>query len=284
VRGSYGHSTRTPVSDLTQAIRIDEVSRQYWGDTVSRIANPELRPEQQQGWEGGFELYLGNRASLVVTRYNDTVDDLIAQARVDSADVLPGLRALYGCLPSQCWFYQDENLNLGSIRNQGWEVISTVTTGPVTTKGTYSWNKSRIIGMTQKYRNQFPQFVVGSPFVSIPEHTWALDLTYAHGGTSLSYNLQGQGMLYSAIAWRLRDVTYGPRLNAHDAVRVDVPALYREINAGYFRGDVHISHRLSSSVTGRIDLDNLWNGSQYDVDARPATLGRQVQFGLQLRL
>src|SRR5262249_52882271 len=147
----------------------------YYGGMFAIVfANPELVPEHQQGGEGGLELYLGTHGSLVVTRYNQTVDGLIAQPVVDS------VRSLVPCPIGQCeassssrdangygYWRQYESLNMGSIRNQGWELQASANLGPLTTRGTYSWTKSRTIGVNPKYRAFFanqPQYTPGATF------------------------------------------------------------------------------------------------------------------------
>jgi outer membrane receptor protein involved in Fe transport len=141
IRASYGHSTRPPLADQTRSVRLSESSDAaatpfYEAGVNYQLANPNLLPEQQQGGEGGVEVYVGTRGSLVVTRYNQTVDNLIVNAVVDSVFLLPEYQVLYGqyAFPLR----QVENLNLGSVRNQGWELVGTLNVGPLTTKGTYS--------------------------------------------------------------------------------------------------------------------------------------------------
>jgi len=101
---------------------------------VTRLANPDLLPEQQRGIEAGMELYVGSRGSLVITRYNQTVDDLILIAAADSVDLVPALRTAYGCAEWQCAAKEYQNLDLGAVRNEGWETQATLTFGPFRTR------------------------------------------------------------------------------------------------------------------------------------------------------
>jgi len=204
LRAAYGHSTRPPSAG--QAVAKTLLARGYgsavpiYGNIDDQLANPDLTPEQQQGGEGGVELYLGSRASLTVTRYNQTVDHLIASAVVDSSpSLIPDPYGDCSSYPPDCgylYWIQTKNLSLGSVRNQGWETQGTVTLGPLNGKGTYSWVKSRIIGLDPRYLT-YSVYTRGAAFVNVPEHTWALQLFYSQAATSISLDVQGQGPMYS---------------------------------------------------------------------------------------
>src|SRR5204863_7802682 len=130
LRGSYGRSTRPPQPQLkigqTAAERFGSgwaYYSLYYENFDIQFANPELGPEYQQGGEGGLELYLGTRGSLVITRYNQTVDGLINNVSpIDSVRALqPGLTGISGCgnennlrSDGYCYLVQGQNLNVGS--------------------------------------------------------------------------------------------------------------------------------------------------------------------------
>ena len=293
LRGSYGRSTRPPTVD--EPVSRSLLDLQYldaigiYGNIDSQLGNPTLLPEQQAGGEGGLELYLGSVASLVVTRYNQTVDNLIASAYVDSVrSPLPA--SAYGGYPVPSWvdgylyYVQNEYLNLGSIRNQGWELQGTVNTGRITTKATYSWTKSRIIGITPKYRTQFPQYVPGGVFQFVPEHTYALSMQYTTAATTLSFDVQGQGLLY------LDRYAGDPLANLVDQTRLrslapvfSLPFTYVSRGPGYATADVNASRRLSAHLDGVLQIQNLANSYKNDVSGYNAAIGRQTKVGLHVR-
>jgi len=286
VRGSYGTSTRPPNGAANVKIRQTNATWiAYYGPYDTQSFNPELLPDDQKGWEGGLEVYVGNRVSMQVTRYNQTVNNLAQYANTDSVDFLPWVHDQYGipAWKSGYYVYIQEWLNLGSVRNQGWEWQGTVTTGPVTTHGVYSYTKSRLIGITPKYKKYFPGLVAGSTFNSIPEHTWAMDVTYARGGTTLSYNVQGQGELLQPYSLGIEIFKWNnSRLDAN-APRIKVPKIFRDVWPGYAKGDVNVSQRLTSRIDGTAHVDNVWNSYQNDYAAGLASLGRRVSLGLRLR-
>jgi len=290
LRGSYGHSTRPPSTGVAEATRLSALSAylvSLYGDTVFVFANPNLLPVQQRGGEGGVELYLGNRASLVVTRYNQTVDDLIQEAVVDSVDVLPEQRALNGWYPWQERLQQAQFLNLGSVRNQGWELTGTFNVGPFTTRGSYSWTKSRLIGITPRYRSQFPSYVPGSTFAEIPEHTYGAEIAYAHGGTRVAYDLQGQGAVLSS--WTvLHFISQDQRLQSNMPLAMfrDYSLLYggyQEMRPGYFLGDLNISRQFALQIEGLLQIHNVANSYRSEVISNIAQAGRTTNLGVRLR-
>jgi hypothetical protein len=263
----------------------------YYPNFVAQAGNPELTPEHQQGTEGGLELYLGSRGSLVVTRYNQTVDRLISSVIVDSVDYLPEIRAQYGLAPWEpnAAQYQRLNLNIGTIRNQGWELQGNMNLGPFVTRGTYSWTKSRTIGVNPKYRSQFPalwypQFQPGATFQFLPEHTWALGVTYAREATTVGLSVSGTGQARNeGDAFSYRYLLSSVRL-PQNRLNVSAPyGSYISHNRGYAMADMTASHRFASRMEGVLQVLNLNDFYINDLSAGGAVIGRQFKVGLRLR-
>jgi len=285
LRASYGTATRPPALGKKDQLRLTSKGAiKEYGDTMYYFANPNLLPEQQRGGEGGLELYLGNRASVTVTRFNQTVNDLIVNTIVDSIDALPAYRAAEGLRPWEDPLHQHQYLNIGSVRNQGWEMTGTLTAGVLTTTGTYSWTKSRLIGVTPRYRGLFPQYVVGAPFNFRPEHTYALGLAYVHGGTRISYNVQGQGAWQSLgdFFWDRTGNTYATRLPTYNS-RVALPRSFTEIRRGYQLGDVNVSQQVTRHIEALVQINNVTNSYQSELDPYTMQAGRTTGVGLRLR-
>lgn len=303
LRGSYGRSIRPPIPELTEAITAEEVG--FGNDLLSQfgpvdyvLANPDLSAEHQQGGEGGVELYFGSRGSLVVTRYNQTVDNLITQLwRVDSARSLEPVAPLTTNCSSydfinffdtegHCYFYQFQNLNVGSIRNQGWEMQGSVNIGPFTTRGTYSWVKSRVIGVTARYKSLASgviAFEPGRPFDYVPEHTWALGVTYAKSRSTLSLNLNGLGDRYVGANDLNLALSSSNRFQANRP-RMSISFDHRPLGPGYAMADLNATHRFTSRVDALLQITNLTDYYQNDYDASYATMGRQSRVGFRLRM
>jgi len=299
LRGSYGRTTRPPQTGWRTAQKILDVNPNASSLTVDYgnfdiyFANPELTPERQQGAEGGVELYLGTHVSLVVTRYNQTVNDLIDHPEVDSTrSLVPN--------PANYWTHLDANgygywpqfqyLNIGTIRNQGWELQESLNLGPFSTRGTYSWTKSRTIGVNSRYRAQFanrPQYQPGATFQYLPEHTWALGITYGKAASSVAINLTGTGRVTNVNdATYLRSFSREIRLTQNRlniAVADNYPSPYVNFNKDYAVADLVASHHFASQVEGVLQVQNLTDHYTNDYDVSMATMGRQVKVGARIR-
>lgn len=291
LRGSYGHSTRPPtVSERLGCLLSDPTcgdpgSVQLYGDVYYQLPNPSLLPDQQQGGEGGLELYFGTRGSLIVTRYNQTVDNLTLTAIADSVDLLPAIRELYGLDAWSHPFRQIENVNLGSVRNQGWELQGSINLGPFTAQGTYSWVKSRVIGVTPKFREQFPvsgypQYVPGAVFSQLPEHTYGVGLQYTNARTLIALNVQGQGLLYNT-GDDLYFLSSSARLRVLAPREDDPRYLYR--GPGYAIADLNVTRHVSSHLDALLQIQNLTDFYQNDVNVGVASIGRQTKLGARIR-
>jgi outer membrane receptor protein involved in Fe transport len=312
LRASYGRSTRPPSADAKRAIAENDPNlTSVYGSYDNRMANPTLGPEHQQGGEGGVELYFGSRFSVVVTRYNQTVDGLIASIPgVDSVRSLQANPSFLGLtcaqimqfnVPQWCssqdaaghWYAAvGQNINAASIRNQGWELQSSITTGPITTHGTYSWTKSRTIGITPEFLARFssllhyvPQYRRGATYQLLPEHTWAATTTYARAKTTVSFNVAGVGRfrIYDDNFYA-RNLDGGIRLNQNrQNISDNLVQNYVSMTPGYALMDITASHRVTESIEGVVQLQNIANRYSNDITARQAAIGRQTKIGLRIR-
>jgi len=118
VRGSWGRAIRAPLPG--QAFGSSSA-------TQINLANPKLAPEQQRGWDAGFDLDFGTQASLSVTGYDQTAKDLIVYLQVADTP-----------LPT----YQFQNL--GRVSNRGIEVEGRLAVRAVQLKAQYGYVRSRI--------------------------------------------------------------------------------------------------------------------------------------------
>jgi hypothetical protein len=295
LRASYGRATRPPSPGLKEARTLQQFG--YGQSTITDYANfnmnranDALGPEYQRGGEGGVELYFGTSGSLVVTRYNQTVDELIDAIRVDSMrSVTPNPSSSYsGVLDPAGYGYwpQFQNLNIASIRNQGWELQGSVNLGPLTTKGTYSWTKSRTIGVNPQYYALLTgaRYRPGATFSYLPEHTWAVGLTYARAGTTMSLNTTGTGRVMNFFDDRYYQVLDSRIRLLPDRQNTTSGSLYVSTNRAYLLADMTMSHRLSPRLEGVLQAQNITDQYKNDYWAAHATMGRQVKLGARMRL
>jgi len=293
LRGSYGRSTRPPTQSDKKAEPMDSPDFiALYGPFNNILANPDLAPEFQQGGEGGLEIYAGTRGSVSVTRYNQTVDGLVVMIPgIDSVRSLlpyPPMYMYSGVLDANGYGYyrQYQNLNVGSIRNQGWELKGTINTGPFTHTATYSWTKSRIIGVAPSFRDRlrdYPEYAVGASFSFLPEHTMAFGTTYARAGTTVSINVSGTGFLYRDSDALSQATDYSIRLRSNAIPRTSMPFPYRATAKGYALADLNASHRLSSHVDVVLQMQNATNSYHNDESILYPSMGRQTRVGVRTR-
>ena len=189
-------------------------------------------------------------------------------------------------VPFFCQASTTSYINLGSIRNQGWELQGTTKVGPLAAKGTYSWNESRIIGITPKYRNQFPQFTQGGAFAFVPEHTWALEMSYACAATNVSLNLNGIGQVGGNppvnSSWFLSTLSRYHDLNGPRASQL--PAQAKWVSPRYVMADLNATRQLTTHIDALFQVQNLTNFYQNDVIWVATELGRQTKLGFRIRM
>jgi len=299
LRGSYGHATRPPdQGGLMQSVSLleawgpDVVSWFDHGDSVdARFANPELLPEEQHGGEVGLDLFVDTWGTLSITRYNQTVNNLIYEAVVDSVHFnAAGVTANPYCISmwqSGCYITQTQFLNLGSIRNEGWTGNGMLNLGPFTINGAYTLQKSRIIGITPRYQRQFAAlgYVPGAAYDLFPEHTYAVGVTYVHGGTGVRYNLQGEGLVTVPHgSTKLYALGQGYRLGVSQQPLIEIPWTYREKWPGVPLGELHVSQQLTRRFVALLDIDNIANTYATDYNAVSAQSGRRTTLGFRLTL
>jgi outer membrane receptor protein involved in Fe transport len=295
LRGAYGRSTRPPAEEASKG---RAATPGGWANAVgifgphyTMLPNPGLEPEYQRGSDGGLELYFSNRGSLTVTRYDQTVDNLISIINaVDSIPRLDGDPDPYGyCTdyPPLCgdgaYQRQDQYLNVGSIRNIGWETQGRLNLGPIGLMGTYSFTKTRFGGVTPKFADRYParsypQYQPGARFNNLPEHTGAVDVSYTSGRTTMSVNTQFTGQM-------VRTAQYGeikPRLIEMQP-RAGMVSGYQPLRIPYSTSDFNGSWRFSPTVEGVMQIRNLADNYRNDDADIRGVMGRQTKVGLRIR-
>lgn len=302
LRGSYGRSIRPPADNLKLGVPYtDSYVTENWGpNTYNVVPNADLGPEFQQGGEGGIELYWSNRGSLAVTRYNQTVDALIYQVYgADSARSLFTIETLWqmSCADIESYGYdcnsyeyivQRQNINAGALRNQGWELQGSLNFGSLTTRGTYSWNKSRVIGITQKYKALLTDqaFEPGRPFDYAPEHTWGLNFTYAQAASTVGLFINGVAQRYVLMNDVDLELNNARRLTFQkpNVEQLLLARGQRSIGAGYATAAFNATHRFGERLDATLNIENLTNYYQNDLSADLATVGRQTRLGIRWRV
>lgn len=153
-------------------------------------------------------------------------------------------------------------------------------------RATYSWTKSRVIGVTPRYQSRLigTQYQVGRSPDYVPEHVWGVQASYATGANLISFNINGTGLLYTgSTELTLITLSSVPRLPGFTP-RIGLPSDYRAIGAGYTTVDLNASHRFSHRIEGVLQVQNLGNYYRNDYGAQFSAIGRQSKAGFRMKL
>ncbi len=160
-RVAYGKATRPPIPGEAAA---------SFTPFANYLANPNLGPELQRGWDGGLELYFGGRGSLEATYYNQTAVDLIDVVLLDATTT-----------PAS---YQYQNV--GEIKNTGWEFQGRLNEGPFSLAGTFSIANSVVQKLSPTYSGVLQ---IGDQMLHIPKHTAGATLSYSLPRTTVTLGM-----------------------------------------------------------------------------------------------
>jgi outer membrane receptor protein involved in Fe transport len=138
-----------------------------------------------------------------------------------------------------------------------------------------------------KYRAAFvgqSQYQPGATFTYLPEHTWALGVTYAQGASSLALNLTGTGSVRI-----LNNDFYFQSLNSsirlqQNQLNVSNVGGYIAFNRSYTLADLTASRRFTPHVEALLQVQNLADHYTNDTFGGNATLGRQTKVGARIRM
>jgi len=246
-RGSWGRAIRAPLPG--QAFGSSQ-------PTQINLANPRLAPEQQQGWDAGFDLEFGSQASLSVTGYDQTAKDLIVYVQV-------------GTLPVPTYQYQ----NLGRVSNRGIEVEAKLAIQPLQLRTQYAYVRSRIEDLGPNTTSG--DLEVGDQPPGIPRHTAGAALTLVPlAGTTLTAGMTYVGSfsnLDAIVVFRCLGGT-GP-----------CPATgFNRSYPGFAKFNAALTQRLTRTLEGFVSVDNLTNNEAYELNNLNPIIGRVTMVGLHI--
>jgi outer membrane receptor protein involved in Fe transport len=158
-RGSWGKAIMPPFSYQKNASK---------GTFDEQLANPDLGPQTQSGFDVGAELYAG-AVGLQATYYDQRVEGVISSVTVSDP----------GALIPQFVFR-----NLGRIRNKGWEFQGTARHGVLSLLATYSiFNSTAEELVPGGLGTDRGQYLPGDRLLAIPRSSGGLTLSYSRGRT-----------------------------------------------------------------------------------------------------
>lgn len=256
LRASYGKSLRTPLP-TEAAGKINPSSIQ--------LANPELAPERQQGWDGGIDLVFGNRGSLSISGFDQTALDLIAFLQVASTPVRTS-----------------QYRNIGRVANTGLEFEGSFAPASwLSLRAQYGYVHSRIRAVGAAGG----QVQVGDTPVGVPSHTAGAALTVTpRPGTTLSAGLTYVGS-FRGTDWMeaLRCLATMAAPACPDSYLTTFS--FRSFIVSYpafAKANLSISHRFSPRYEAFLAVDNLTNSDAFEFDNSSTVTGRTTMLGFQV--
>jgi outer membrane receptor protein involved in Fe transport len=256
VRVAYGKALRAPSAGQASGL--------VTGSAI-QLANPDLKPERQDGWDGGLDLVFGTRGVLGVTGFDQTAKDLISFLQVAST-------------PSVAYQYQ----NIGRVSNKGIELEGTLQIVQwLQVRGQYGYVRSRI----EAVGAAGGQVEAGDEPVGVPTNTSGVTVTASpREGTTLNVGVTYVG------AWRQVDGLAEYRCLASftaDACPASFLSTFstRDFNItypGFAKVNAMVSHRFTRQFEAFVSVDNLTNNESYEFSNASPVVGRTTTVGIQL--
>lgn len=256
LRGSYGKAFRAPSAGLA-AGRVSASS--------IKLANPQLAPERQQGWDAGFDVSSGNAWSLSLTAFNQTAIDLIAFLQL-AADPLP----------------TSQYRNIGRVSNKGIEVEGTLGLSDVLRLAVqYGYVHSRI----EAVGSAGGQVEPGDEPVGVPTHTAGATLTVTpRVGTSVAAGMSYVGRYRQLDAMAVYKCL--ATFNANDCPASFMSDFSLRGFVGYYPGFAKFNATITQQITPHFEaflsVDNLTNKEAFEPTNAVAVIGRTTMVGLHV--
>jgi outer membrane cobalamin receptor len=228
LRLAYGESIRAP--DPAH-------SRPGSNAQFDRLANPMLRPERQQGVDGGVDVHWGSQASFSATYYHQDAVDLISQVLIGTIGDPPRV--------------QTRQDNVGRIRNRGLEVETRYSFSKLQVSGTFSTASSIIRRLAAEYNGNYQ---VGDRVLGIPHRSVGMTMRYSpFVGTAFSGSFTHVGSWIEQDAVALYGALFGgvpPRASTRD---------YWTTYPAFTRFRLGVEHKIWKGISGALDVENVTN-------------------------
>ena len=244
LRGAYGKGIRPPPPSARQSIATLK---------FRQVGNPGIEPETQSGFEGGFEWFAGDRATLSVTGYSQTAKGLIQQVIQDRRTIQ----------------YQ----NVGQIANRGAEIEAQARQGNLRANGTLSLTDSRVRALARTYSGDL---AVGDRVPEVPASSGSVSLSWDVGRTTLT-----MGSVYIG-SWTGYDWSRYVGDEAQETDEINTLRDYWRDYPGIVRPYLSVSHIMNRDVEWFGRVDNLTNVQRYERDNLQVTAGRTMTVGLRI--
>ncbi len=231
------------------------------GATYVFLPNPDLLSQIQKGWEIGADLYYSSILSLGLTYFNQRPTNLIESVNLGSSQ---GITT-----------YQYQNVN--EVKNEGFEIKAV--THPydwLIVNVNYGSTKSIITQLGPLYTGGLK---VGGELTGKPKYTFSanIEVTPIEGTTITLSAFQFGEWIAADFYGYLADVyggTYKPAIKRYpDGYLITYPS-YTKINLG-------VSQRVTSILTGFLQVENLTNTDKFERLNMILTQPRTIIFGVK---
>ncbi len=265
-RISWGSSTKAP----------KEFQKEYQKSFFNTIlANPELGPESQSGYEVGADLYYRDWASFEITYYNQLIKNGITAVNVD--DPATSERE-----------YQYQNIN--EFFNKGWELAGKVFMGPFAANFTFTIINSEY---GKNPYNTDPdnidwRYKEGARKLYTPDYTGFLGISYKipalfssskkGGAISMDVNYTGNMLIINDL--RRYDGYYNPDI---DRISSSDPEYLTEKD-GFFKLRVRGNYWFTNFLSVFMDINNLTDYQKGGYTELSPSVGRVSKIGLEIQL
>ena len=267
-RISWGSGITAPSYDARYGYPSD-------GSTVG-IPNPNIKPQQQQGFDYGLEFYdRKNRFNAEIVYYDNLLNDMI----------------VYNTLPPQPnGIIPYQQVNVGAITNRGWEFSGVFKlNGRLSISGSFSIMHSVIKDSTGDYlSDQLSGKAPGFELKNLPIHTAGLFLNYRffklfgkkdHGMISLNLTEVDGVYALDGVKYTI-DLAYGrTTLNNNNFAEG-----YWTTSGTVFKLGLNIDYYLTNSLRLFIQGSNILNNEQYEQNTNFPTYGASWLFGFKYNL
>ncbi|HTE23312.1 TonB-dependent receptor domain-containing protein [Flavitalea sp.] len=235
-------------------------------------ANPDIKPQSQQGFDYGVELYdRKGKFKLEVVYYDNILKDMIAQEEL-------------GAYPKDTTVVAFIYRNVGKVANKGWEFSGEYKVGRFSLGANFSIMSSTIKDTTGAFRiYQFKNKAPGTEMMNLPRHTAGLELQYSFyklfgksdkGVISLSVT-EVDGIKTTDYRSYAIDVAYGR--TPYDPGGLSYPV----ITAPVFRVGLYADYCLLPNLRLFTQGYNILNDYDYEYSSDYPTHGATWLFGLK---
>ena len=260
LRGAYGSGVRPARSAMRSSSWMGRGDQGLLGG---------LDPERQSGTEMGFDLHVGQRVGLHLTRF-----DQVASGLIQPVTSLVAWTAANG-LAQRAMGYTLQNV--GAIDNRGWELEGTWRSAPFSMAASWSQVESVVARTALGYRGELR---VGDRMLDVPATTLTLSAGWTAGRVGITSTVARAadwvGYDRAALSTALANASVASR----DLEGANLRRYWMRYG-GVTRWRASLSYRLFGDVAAVIDGDNLLNVQRGAPDNASVLVGRTLTFGVR---